>query len=93
MPDISAVAVKTLREKTGVPMMDCKEALVAANGDMEGAERILREKNKKVQETRLGRDTSEGRIGVYVDLGQGDHGIIVPMSIGIVKNFHRPLTG
>jgi len=67
MSEISAAAVKTLREKTGLPMMDCKKALTDANGDMDGAERLLRERNKKIQETRLGRDTSEGRIGVYAD--------------------------
>ena len=67
MADISAAHVKALREATGLPMMDCKQALVEAGGDFENAKSILRERNKKVQETRLGRDTSEGRIGVYAD--------------------------
>lgn len=67
MAEITAAAVKALREQTGQPMMDCKGALTEAGGDMEAAVRILRERNKKVQETRLGRDTEFGRIGLYVD--------------------------
>lgn len=70
MAEITAAAVKQLREQTGQPMMDCKNALNEAGGDMEAAVRILRERNKKVQETRLGRDTEFGRIGIYTD-GKG----------------------
>lgn len=65
MAEITAAAVKELRELTGQPMMDCKNALAEAGGDKDAAVRILRERNKKVQETRLGRDTEFGRIGVY----------------------------
>src|SRR4051794_16920986 len=53
MADISAADVKALREATGTPMMECKQALVEASGDFEKAKGILRERNKKVQETRL----------------------------------------
>lgn len=67
MAEITAAAVKSLRELTGQPMMDCKAALTEAGGDTEAAVRLLRERNKKVQETRLGRDTEFGRIGIYVD--------------------------
>ena len=67
MAEITAAAVKELRELTGQPMMDCKAALAEAGGDKDAAVRILRERNKKVQETRLGRDTEFGRIGIYVD--------------------------
>jgi elongation factor Ts len=67
MAEITAADVKSLREATGLPMMDCKQALVEASGDLEAAKLILRERNKKVQETRIGRDTSEGRIGLYAD--------------------------
>ena len=67
MAEITAAAVKALREMTGVPMMECKAALTEANGDTEAAVRILRERNKKTQETRLGRDTEFGRIGLYID--------------------------
>lgn len=65
MAEITAAAVKELRELTGQPMMDCKNALTEAGGDKDAAVRILRERNKKVQETRLGRDTEFGRIGVF----------------------------
>jgi elongation factor Ts len=67
MAEISAALVKELREATGQAMMDCKNALVEAKGNKEEAIKILRERNKKVQETRLGRDTEFGRIGSYSD--------------------------
>lgn len=67
MAEISAALVKELREATGQAMMDCKNALVEAKGDKDEAIKILRERNKKVQETRLGRDTEFGRIGTYSD--------------------------
>lgn len=67
MAEISAVAVKSLREKTGLPMMECKKALAATGGDEDGAIRWLREQGIKTQETRLGRETGAGRIAVYID--------------------------
>jgi elongation factor Ts len=70
MAEISAAAVKSLREKTGLPMMECKKALTASGGDEEAAIRWLREQGIKTQETRLGRETGAGRIAVYVDLGK-----------------------
>ena len=51
MPEITAAAVKDLREKTGLPMMDCKQALTESGGDQEKAVEWLRKKGKKVQET------------------------------------------
>jgi elongation factor Ts len=70
MAEISAAAVKSLREKTGLPMMECKKALASSNGDEEAAIRWLREQGIKTQETRLGRETGAGRIAVYVDLSR-----------------------
>jgi elongation factor Ts len=70
MADITAAAVKSLREKTGLPMMECKKALAASGGDEEAAIRWLREQGIKTQETRLGRETGAGRIAVYVDLAK-----------------------
>jgi elongation factor Ts len=70
MAEITAAAVKSLREKTGLPMMECKKALAATNGDEDAAIRWLREQGIKTQETRLGRETGAGRIAVYVDLGK-----------------------
>ena len=71
MAEITAAAVKSLREKTGLPMMDCKKALQEAGGNEEKAIQVLRESNIKMKETRLGRETSAGRIAVYSDLAKG----------------------
>jgi elongation factor Ts len=70
MPEISAASVKSLREKTGLPMMDCKRALSEAGGDEAKAIEWLRKAGIKTQETRLGRETGAGRIAVYVDLNK-----------------------
>lgn len=67
MAEITAAAVKSLREKTGLPMMECKKALSESKGDEAGAIKWLREQGIKTQETRLGRETSAGRITVYSD--------------------------
>lgn len=71
MAEVTAAAVKALREKTGLPMMDCKQALAATSGDMEAAVTYLREKGEKIKETRLGRDTEAGRIAVFADVASG----------------------
>src|SRR5216684_6021287 len=64
---ISATSVKTLRDRTNQPMMDCKAALIEANGDPEKAVDILRKRSKDVVDKKVGRETAEGRIAVYVD--------------------------
>ena len=71
MAAISAAAVKALRERTGLPMMDCKRALVEADGDEEQAIDLLRKAGKKTMEKRAGRETTGGRIAVYTDLDAG----------------------
>jgi elongation factor Ts len=58
--------VMTLREKTGLGMMDCKAALSEANGDMAKAEEILRAKMKGKMDTRTERATAEGRVNVAI---------------------------
>ncbi len=63
---ISASMVKTLREKTGVGMMDCKKALAECNGDEEKAIAYLREKGLAKAQKRAGRETAEGVIGSYI---------------------------
>src|SRR5206468_1283832 len=68
--NISAAAVKTLRDRTNQPMMDCKAALTEASGDMEKAVEVLRKKSKDVQDKKVGRETAEGRIAAYVDPNQ-----------------------
>ena len=71
MAEITASAVKALREQTGLPMMDCKKALQEAGGDLEAAVVWLRKQGKKVAEKRSGRSTTSGRIAVYTDLAGG----------------------
>ena len=62
--DIKATDVKALRDKTGAGMMDCKNALVEANGNMAEAEKILKEKGLAAMAKRADRATAEGRIFV-----------------------------
>ncbi|MBL8810447.1 MAG: translation elongation factor Ts [Planctomycetaceae bacterium] len=62
MAEITAAAVKALRDKTDLPMMECKKALTEANGDEAKAIQILKEMFKKVQEKRADNVTAEGRI-------------------------------
>jgi len=67
--EISADVVKKLREKTGVGLMDCKEALRAANGDMEKAVDYLREKGLAKLAKRTGRAATEGSVSAYIHTG------------------------
>ena len=60
--EIKAADVAKLRQMTGAGMMDCKKALVEANGDYERAKEIIREKGKLVAAKRADRETSEGRV-------------------------------
>ncbi|TCP25065.1 translation elongation factor Ts (EF-Ts) [Tenacibaculum skagerrakense] len=60
MSKISAADVKKLRETTGAGMMDCKKALVEAEGDFDKAIEILRKKGQKIAAKRADRDSSEG---------------------------------
>jgi elongation factor Ts len=60
--EIKATDVKKLRDKTGAGMMDCKKALVEANGDFARAEKILKELGLAAASKRAGRVTNEGRI-------------------------------
>ncbi|HWB08452.1 MAG TPA: translation elongation factor Ts [Pirellulales bacterium] len=71
MPEITAAMVKALRERTGLPMMDCKKALEATGGDEEKAVEELRKAGIKTKETRIGRETSAGRVAVYTDFAKG----------------------
>ncbi len=67
--DISAAAVKELRERTGVGFMDCKQALREASGDMDEAIKILRTMGKAKAAKKAGRAATEGRIESYVHMG------------------------
>ena len=63
---ITAELVRTLREKTGAGMMECKKALTETAGDMEKAIEALRKSGIAKAETRAGRTASQGRIEAYV---------------------------
>ena len=69
--EIKAIDVQKLRKMTGAGMMDCKKALVEANGDYERAKEIIREKGKLVAAKRADRETSEGAVVAKVDGGKG----------------------
>ncbi|WP_437185806.1 translation elongation factor Ts [Planctomicrobium sp. SH668] len=62
MAEVTAAAVKALREKTDLPMMDCKKALVEANGDEDRAIQILQEQVGKVIAKRAANSTNEGKV-------------------------------
>ena len=66
MAELSAAQVMALRKKTGLPMMECKEALKESGGSEDAAMEWLRKKHKGKMEARSDRDTGEGRIGVYI---------------------------
>ena len=68
---ISAKDVKALRETTGAGMMDCKRSLVDADGDIERATELLRERGLSKAGKRAGRDTSEGAIAFSAEGGRG----------------------
>jgi elongation factor Ts len=71
MAEISAAAVKSLRERTGLPLMECKRALEKAGGNEEKAIEDLRKEGAKTMQQRSGRETSSGRIAVYTDRAKG----------------------
>jgi elongation factor Ts len=66
MAEITAAAVKSLREQTNLPMMDCKKALQDSGGDIQKAIELLRKAGAKLMEKRAGRAATSGRIAVYV---------------------------
>ena len=65
MADVTAGDVKLLRERTGLPLMDCKSALVEANADFEAAIEILRKRGQAISLKRSDRETAFGRFGIY----------------------------
>jgi elongation factor Ts len=71
--------VKRLREETGVGMMDCKQALLAAGGDVEKAKEILREEGKMLLAQQEGREANEGRVEAYVH-HSGKVGVLVEIA-------------
>ena len=79
MAEITASGIKALREKTGAGMVDCKNALVEANGDENAAVDILRKKGMANAERKSGRVTAEGAVGSYIHMG-GKVGVLVEIN-------------
>jgi len=79
MAEITASAVKSLREKTGAGMVDCKNALVEAGGDEAQAVEILRKKGLATAGKKAGRVTAEGVVGSYIHMG-GKVGVLVEIN-------------
>ena len=73
---ITAAMVKTLREKTGLPLMDCKKALSESDGDQEKAIELLRKKGAGKIEKMAGRETTQGRIACFVDTANKRAGMV-----------------
>ena len=79
MSKISAADVNKLRKATGAGMMDCKKALVEAEGDFDSAVEILRKKGQKVAANRADRDSSEGAVIARVN-DEATVGVIVSVN-------------
>lgn len=79
MAEITASAVKALREKSGAGMIDVKNALVEANGDENAAMEILRKKGIATAGKKAGRVTAEGVVGSYIHMG-GKVGVMVEVN-------------
>ncbi|MEF9988125.1 MAG: translation elongation factor Ts, partial [Christensenella sp.] len=76
---ISASDVKTLRERSGAGMMDCKKALMEADGDIEKASEVLRERGLAAAVKKAGRIAAEGVVGSYIHMG-GKIGVLVEVN-------------
>lgn len=77
--EITATLVKQLREKTGAGMMDCKEALLASEGNFEKAIDYLRKKGLAEAAKRSSKTTKEGTIASYIHMG-GKIGVMVEVN-------------
>jgi elongation factor Ts len=71
--------VKQLRDRTGAGMMECKAALIEANGDMEAAVTLLRKRGLAQAAKRAGRATAQGMVGSYIHMG-GRIGVLVEVN-------------
>jgi elongation factor Ts len=77
--DITSSMVKELRVKTGAGMMDCKEALIAAEGDFEKAIDYLRKKGMSAATKRSSKAAKDGAIASYIHMG-GKIGVLVEVN-------------
>lgn len=76
---VTTAMVKELRERTGAGMMDCKNALVEADGDMEKAIALLREKGLAAAAKKAGRIAAEGIVDSYIHMG-GKIGVLLEVN-------------
>ena len=79
MAEVTAAQVKELRDRTGLGMMTCKEALVAAQGDPEKAIEYLRKKGLDAAGKRMGRTAKEGSVGAYIHVN-GRVGVLLELN-------------
>jgi elongation factor Ts len=79
MADITAATIKQLRDETGVGIMEARSALTEANGDMEKAKAVLRQKGAATAEKKSGRATSQGLVEAYIHPG-GRYGALVEVN-------------
>src|SRR4029450_4494357 len=79
MADPSAASVKELRERTGAGFMDCKNALVEAEGDLDSATAILRQRGRAAAAKKSGREAREGLISSYIHTG-GRVGVLIEVN-------------
>ncbi|MDR0720701.1 MAG: translation elongation factor Ts [Treponema sp.] len=79
MAEISASDVKSLREKTGAGILDCKKALTETGGDFEKAVKLLREKGLAAIEKRSGRATNEGKVFIKIK-DDGSKAVLVELA-------------
>ena len=77
--EVTAAMVKELRERTGAGMLDCKKMLVEANGDMDKAIDLLREKGLAAAAKKAGRIAAEGLVESYIHMG-GKIGVLVEVN-------------
>jgi len=77
--NITAAQVKELRDKTNAPMMDCKNALTEAKGDIEAAVVVLRKKGVATAAKKATRATSEGSVASYIHAG-GKIGVLLEVN-------------
>jgi len=91
MTQVTGAMIKDLRERTGAGMMDVKNALTEANGDMDEATKILRKKGLAAAGKKAGRITAEGAVVAHVD---GNVGVLVEVNcetdfVGRNENFQN----
>src|SRR5438445_341431 len=79
MAEITAGGIKALREKTGAGMMECKKALVEADGNEERGIEILRKRGLASAKKKEGRVATEGVVGSYIHMG-GKVGVLVEVN-------------